>query len=172
MTDRQPRKMTTPLAGAGRAGKIEGFGDAFDPRNSKLQSDEQYVPRDLKGVPVWVWNRDGPSRAIAEIVVTRWVVQTYIGWCPHCSGEHWHGGCALDNGDPRHAFTVDDGWKTPHCAGQSDTYRLVWSERPAVFYPGDSRHPAARAAMKRLKRMGIPTSNKTLKLPRRNSREW
>jgi hypothetical protein len=79
MIEKQPR----PAAPGepDRAGATEGFGDAFGPPNSKLQSDEQYVPRDLKGVPVWVWNRDGPARAIAEIVVTRWVVQTYIRWC-------------------------------------------------------------------------------------------
>ena len=71
MTGKTQRPVTTLLEGADRAGATEGFGDAFGPPNSKLQSDEQYVPRDLKGVPVWVWNRDGPSRAIAEALAWR-----------------------------------------------------------------------------------------------------
>jgi hypothetical protein len=164
-----PEKAARPaaLGGANRAGETEGYDHVFKTPTTNPVDQVQYVPRNLKGVPVWVWNRDGPEKAIAEIVVGRWVVQTYIRWCPHCSGEHWHGGCALDNGDPRHAFTVHDGWNGPHCAEQTDTYRLVWSGAPAVFFPGDSRHPAARAAMKRLKRLGLPTSNKTLKLRRR-----
>lgn len=159
--------------GQGRpGGATEGIGNAFQVPNSKVEDQGQYVPRDLKGVPIWIWHRDGPSRAAAHIVVSCSYVELYIPWCPHCSDEHWHGGCALDKGDPRHAFAAHDGWRSPHCSAYTDTYRLVWSGAPAVFYPGDARHPATRAAMKRLKRMGIPTSDKTLKLRRRKSGMW
>jgi hypothetical protein len=112
-----------------------------------------------KASPSWI---DQLIPVRATFVVSRFCVQSFVKSCPYCGGCHWHSGSSLDSGDPRETFS--DGSRASHC--HNGEYRLVPSGEPALFEMGHSRDPRARAGMERLRRLGIPTSNATLKLPR------
>ena len=115
--------------------------------------------------------REKYAPAKATFVVHRSVVQTFVRSCPFCGESHWHGGSALDHGDPRSAF--DPRVVSAHCSRldhHPGDYRLVWSGEPAVYGPWESPDAKARAGMARLRRLGILTSSATLKLPPRSSK--
>jgi hypothetical protein len=69
---------------------------------------------------------------------------------------HWHGGSALDKGDPRETFTfaLRGISLVSHC-GDGGNYFLVDGGKPALIVKGDSRDPAVHAAVDRLKGLGI-----------------
>jgi hypothetical protein len=152
----------TPRDRVGRTG-LEYLGGSSGPTNSKCNEREQCVPIAQNA---FAFQNDRHRIVLGQIVVSRQVIQIWVAHCAYCGGDHFHGGSGLDEGDPRDTFEFckRGGRLFSHCA-ETGAYCIVPSLAPAMFFPSDSHHPAARRAMARLCQMGIPISNDTVRLP-------
>ncbi|MGD1035784.1 MAG: hypothetical protein ABR878_01035 [Roseiarcus sp.] len=100
--------------------------------------------------------------AYAQLLVTEHGVQNYIRTCPYCFNQHFHGGSALDSGDPREVYNKRAIFS--HCYAGGGLYWLRPSGLPACFESRRAaRNPNAKEGMARLARLGIPTSREILK---------
>jgi hypothetical protein len=176
-------------SGAREAGKSEGLGGPFDPRNSESHSSGQDHPNNQnEGKNPVVEFRSLIPSAPATLVVGSRAAFAYIEYCPLCGLDHAHGAVPFNYAHPLTIFANHNGHRLSHChchglghiARQVRGGRWVTVEReppphyrkpteslyrlvrigPAIFTRRGKKSAEARAVMTDLALRGVPTSSK------------